>query len=662
MARVHGFFTLFIGVTSFMQANCSREFSLEISMKECRNVYVNPDAQFEENNEEVTITPALKQAAFREAKEGVVYKNENEVYDFSQVDPLRNTQEFGLDEEFTIRIYRFKDFGAISPLMGEKVPVELPTDPASWNTTRYGELYTESAPIGFQLTWNGNIYGDCTYTMKIWAYKCEISEYIEGGNFCLPCPAGYTCEDGKRKTLCNGGTVANNECTKCEAGYFAQNFECHECGPGEYTDKAGETSCRECDAGYYGTGNSPSSTCSSKCPAGFKCPQGSSSPDPCPAGMSSPEGSSNCTVCGEGTSTTGQGEECQVCPAGSYSDAIMLDCQPCQGGYWGNAGATSSTCQGQCEQGYHCPAGSTSSKANACSSGGSHQHFCPVGASAPSTVTPGYFTTGGTTSATRTGQEACPSGHMCSDGIKTACPLNTYQPSGGKTSCLECDATPCAVGQYRSGCGGESEGTCQACAITPANREEVCGAMNVLVQCKGTTLTDTSRCYVCKNSTSPNDNATEAEEQFQKECKATTQTTIGFPGYVIALIVTGVTLVFIGIIAYLVRRRKAQNEKLKAIEAQAKSYEQERDLESTLEGNINPMFSKLHPDPRGASAASFHNEEVNELNEHKRKLEDELRRLKQEKQENEVDTAISAPKMFAKSRKKEFAGGKVDLQ
>ncbi|KAA0145817.1 hypothetical protein FNF31_07950 [Cafeteria roenbergensis] len=91
---------------------------------------------------------------------------------------------------------------------------------------------------------------------------------------------------------------------------------------------------------------------------------------------------------------------------------------------------------------YACPASSPTQQA--C---GSNNVFCPTGSAAPTTVSPGYYSTGGSTT-TRSGQAACPAGQgkFCSGGVIQSCAAGRYGSSGGRPT-DQCDG-PCSRGYY----------------------------------------------------------------------------------------------------------------------------------------------------------------------------------------------------------------------
>lgn len=134
------------------------------------------------------------------------------------------------------------------------------------------------------------------------------------------------------------------------------------------------------------------------CPIGTYCEGGLS--HPCPAGtygalpgLFSRVCSSSCPAgryCPEGTSST----------AFETAEEVGI---PCPAGRFGVEGMGDAGCTGPCRVGYFCFEGSTSATENEC---GSPFVFCPEGTGAPVNVTTGWFATGGR-ELTRTGQSMC---------------------------------------------------------------------------------------------------------------------------------------------------------------------------------------------------------------------------------------------------------------
>lgn len=237
----------------------------------------------------------------------------------------------------------------------------------------------------------------------------------------------------------------------CTAGQYIDNG-CRSCPAGRYSTSAGngQASCPQCPAGKYGSSSGlTSSSCTGSCSAGHYCPAGSTSsaPNDCPAGKYGSGGSGSIACSGnadpgywtvKGADSARQNE----CPAGRY----------------GLGGSDSSDCSGTCTAGYYCPAKSDSSTKHAC--GGANK-YCETAATAPTTVSAGYFSTPTSGDpATRTGQSQCTAGKYCSNGVREDCPAGRYGSSDGETS---------------SSCSGQCTGGffCAAGSISPT--AELCG-------------------------------------------------------------------------------------------------------------------------------------------------------------------------------------------
>lgn len=147
-------------------------------------------------------------------------------------------------------------------------------------------------------------------------------------------------------------------------------------------------------------------------------------------------------VCQPDGSFSGSPISCTPCPVGSYCPGAGTSILPCQAGYYGGAQALSSpSCSGCCSAGYYCTSGSSSATQNRC--GGVGQLYCPACSSGPTTVSPTWRTTP-TAGALdlRTGQESCPSGYTCTNGLTdpairllagTTCATGTCQGSVSET-------------------------------------------------------------------------------------------------------------------------------------------------------------------------------------------------------------------------------------
>jgi hypothetical protein len=169
------------------------------------------------------------------------------------------------------------------------------------------------------------------------------------------------------------------------------------------------------------------------------------------------------------------------CPTGDYRDGAQ--CLPCSvayycpgddtrilcpaGRYGSTTGLTSSSCSGQCQAGYYCPAGSSSATANSCTvgsfcpSGSSSDADCGVGHYCPTTISRYICPAGTYCSGLRaTSSTLCPAGSYCTEGAAspTLCTAGSYCPAGSTTTlgAGQCDVS-CAT------CDGLSDTACTSC-------------------------------------------------------------------------------------------------------------------------------------------------------------------------------------------------------
>ena len=119
---------------------------------------------------------------------------------------------------------------------------------------------------------------------------------------------------------------------------------------------------------------------------------------------------------------------------------------PCpQGKYGDREYETSSSCTGNCSEGYWCGEASVSKTQHQC---GDHSVYCPTGSYKPLQVPDGYFSGGGTSS-TRSSIHICPEGHYCVDGIVHKCGGGVYGATKGLSS-SQCSGL-CEAGYFCNG-------------------------------------------------------------------------------------------------------------------------------------------------------------------------------------------------------------------
>ncbi|OAF70026.1 hypothetical protein A3Q56_02216, partial [Intoshia linei] len=185
--------------------------------------------------------------------------------------------------------------------------------------------------------------------------KCTAGSYCFGTGLTAVtalCTAGYYCPEGRK--------VGNNKIYICPAGFKCPTGSSNKlfCVSGTFQPYTGKSSCEPCIAGKYCPQPTTTTGCTNPldCPAGYYCPIGTSSvnENPCPLGTFSSV---------KNIKTAG---ECQSCLPGKYCDAIgkISVVGPCSAGYICISGAKSSkptdgTTGVICPKGHYCPAGSS---------------------------------------------------------------------------------------------------------------------------------------------------------------------------------------------------------------------------------------------------------------------------------------------------------------
>ena len=207
-----------------------------------------------------------------------------------------------------------------------------------------------------------------------------------------------------------------------------------------------------CASGYYMTSSSSSTTCNTTAKAGNACRP--------------------CSVMGSNYTCTG-GTTCPklnsvTCSAGYYLKANATSCSPCGGNNYYCKGGTfnvSSSAQGRStvSSGYYSTGGTSTTRTGQAACGGNN-YYCSSGVRY--TVSTGYYSTGGG-STTRTGQKQCEAGYKCSSGVRTACSGSLqYQNAVGQTSCKTV-----SDGYYKSSNSAQTQ--------CPANYRDGTGAANI---------------------------------------------------------------------------------------------------------------------------------------------------------------------------------------
>ncbi|CAB1347527.1 unnamed protein product, partial [Coregonus sp. 'balchen'] len=307
---------------------------------------------------------------------------------------------------------------------------------------------------------------------------------------CHFCPGGSYCPEGTSKpTPCPPSTFRRlkggqslEDCSVCPAGYFCPlraTISPRVCGAGSYSDK-GSVECFPCLQGHYCSNETtseeamlsvmvcpPGFLCSQGlarepqrsailCPRGFYCPGGGIDPNPipCPNGTFSRQPGlrdlTECAECPVGKYCYSQQPQEQPiiepgfycsegstvprpCEEGTYSSRPALsdvsECAPCGGGrYCSGVGRTGPS--GDCGEGFYCRERASSATPSDGPTGSNNTS--PTGL-----CSAGFYCTGGSASPA---QNEAEEGHYTLEGAvrPEPCPLGTFQPGRGCSSCLEC--------------------------------------------------------------------------------------------------------------------------------------------------------------------------------------------------------------------------------
>ena len=285
---------------------------------------------------------------------------------------------------------------------------------------------------------------------------------------CLTCPAGYYCTTGGMTTYdgpCAPGyfCVAGTRVPKPATGFCTPGNYCPgatgakiPCPEGSYQDEFTQGYCKNCPAGFY-CPQGTSSLTGLNCPTGYYCPVNttSSTSNPCPIGTYNPFTNAN-----------------------SLSQCILCD----PGYYCAGTGLSAKT--GQCNAGYYCTLGSPTNTPPSSLPGSPANHgntcplgnYCPVGSAMPilcpggkycsttglainqGNCNAGYYCRLGSTSNIPVnlgvqGGEICPPGFYCVAGSDSPkpCPVGTYNPNSGTQALSGCYV--CPSGSYCQNAG-----------------------------------------------------------------------------------------------------------------------------------------------------------------------------------------------------------------
>ena len=261
------------------------------------------------------------------------------------------------------------------------------------------------------------VSGTCTN-----GYECPVGSQLPSVDANM-CPKNFYCAAGV-KTACSAsqytyGTVigasATTHCMNCLPGFLCPTHD---------------TSIGNCPAGSYCVDGVQTT-----CPAGSYCPVNTEIPIPCPRGKyTSTTGASTCTDCPSGTycDTIGTTTPATcvanlVCPLGSVRSV------PCTYGKYAVANACN-----DCTAGSWCWISNTNNLIGVCNNG----FICSGGSSSPTPFYAGSIKFGDANLQTYNGRAAmgCYTSTTAAGltASNTPCPVGSYMPSVGATSCIAC--------------------------------------------------------------------------------------------------------------------------------------------------------------------------------------------------------------------------------
>lgn len=270
-------------------------------------------------------------------------------------------------------------------------------------------------------------------------------------------PASTYAVTARGGYIISGNNTSSATCTQCGAGKYSAGgsaTSCSTCANWTYSS-AGASSCTACldvESGWTkasGTGWTSYASCK-------ETKTGTAISGYCTAGVLT-KAQSSASAWGSASITTAlkaeagayvNGQTCSRCSAGTYQGtdgSTATSCSACSGRTkYSLAGA--SACS-TVSAGYYTTGCDTSgNKCTNQSACGGNAYYCSDGVR--NNVSSGYYSTGGTET-TRTGQSQCTGATYCSGGVKNNCPTNydDETTTAGKTSASQCKIS--CSGGYR---------------------------------------------------------------------------------------------------------------------------------------------------------------------------------------------------------------------
>ena len=266
--------------------------------------------------------------------------------------------------------------------------------------------------------------------------QCIVGKYKTdtSPNACMSCRAGLY-------GIGEGAISIATGCSECPAGRYGSGEGvasvdfCVLCSAGKYCEADSQNNLLLCAAGRHGALGESSALCSSGCPAGTWCNEGtaigsehacgthpsctdSTSICYCPAGSIQPvqASSGEFTYGSSPSGTTNRHTSAATCQPGTY--CVLGVNILCPAGTY-CVGFSRASSGPLCAAGFLCPEGSSSKQQQACSDGTTCDKYCPEGTTTTLATTSGYYTTPiDAPCSEKSGVENCPDDAWCFGGVK----------------------------------------------------------------------------------------------------------------------------------------------------------------------------------------------------------------------------------------------------
>ena len=300
--------------------------------------------------------------------------------------------------------------------------------------------------------------------LPCWTATASVGYYLVGTEERSCGDASGYCRNGARYPTPFGFEAVNkgdgaragySDVVECRRGGWCRDGTWHGCAPGKFgaeTRAVNDSVCQDCFPGYLCRGEGHFRGDPESCGGRGSCPQGSWAKIPLKKAH---------YLVYFGNRTLREAHDQKICEKGYYcsNDGVR---HQCPAGRFGNeTGLTDPGCSGPTEAGRYSPRAARTSADQGIECGGPDV-FCPLGATSPKIVRPGWYSVGGSSETTRVAEQRSEPGGYAGNGIRSLCKNGTYTSEYGLSTQTEC--TPAPEGFYVPGpgfvkpipCGGPS--------------------------------------------------------------------------------------------------------------------------------------------------------------------------------------------------------------